>query len=238
MTNDARKRITALEQFTELGSGFKIAMKDLEIRGAGDLLGGEQSGFINDIGFDTYQKILNEAIEELKEKEFKDLYKEDKSKPKAYVKDITIDTDFELLFPDDYVNNISERLNLYTQLNNLKTEEELAKYEVEVEDRFGALPIQAIDLLNSVKVKWLATKLGLEKVVMKKGKLIGYFISDQQSSFYQSHSFTKILQFIQNNPKACKMKEKQTRSGLRLLLTFENISTIEKALDALRKINI
>ena len=237
MTADARKRITALEQFTELGSGFNIAMKDLEIRGAGDLLGGEQSGFINEIGFDTYQKILNEAIEELKEKEFKDLYKEDLSKPKQYVKDITIDTDFELLFPDDYVNNITERLNLYTQLNNLKTEEELLKFESEIIDRFGELPIQVIDLLNSVRVKWIATNLGLEKIVMKHKKLVGYFIADQQSAFYQSANFTKVLQYIQSNPTACKMKEKQTRSGLRLLLTFDKISTIEKALKSLQKMS-
>ena len=237
MTPDARKRITALEQFTELGSGFNIAMKDLEIRGAGDLLGGEQSGFINEIGFDTYQKILNEAIDELKETEFKDLYKEDESKPKQFVKDITIDTDFELLFPDDYVNNITERLNLYTQLNNLKTEEELDKFESEIIDRFGELPIQVIDLLNSVRIKWIATNLGLEKIIMKHNKLVGYFIADQQSAFYKSSNFTKVLQYIQSNPKACKMKEKQTRSGLRLLLTFDNISTIEKALESLQKIH-
>ncbi len=235
MTNDARKRITALEQFTELGSGFNIAMKDLEIRGAGDLLGGEQSGFINDIGFDTYQKILNEAIEELKENEFKDLYKDD-GKPKTYVKDITIDTDFELLFPDDYVNNITERLNLYTQLNNIKTEEELQKFESEIIDRFGELPTQVVDLLNSVRIKWLATKMGLEKVVMKKNKLIGYFINDQKSAFYQSPQFTKVLQFVQTHPNACKMKEKQTRNGLRLLLTFENIPSVKKALTALKPI--
>ncbi len=209
----------------------------MEIRGAGDLLGGEQSGFINEIGFDTYQKILQEAIEELKEKEFKDLYKEDLSKPKQYVKDITIDTDFELLFPDDYVNNITERLNLYTQLNTLKTEDELQQFELDITDRFGDLPTQAVDLLNSVKIKWIATKLGLEKVVMKHNKLIGYFISDQQSSFYQSSNFTRVLNYIQNNPTACKMKEKQTRSGLRLLITFEKISTIEKALNALQQIN-
>ncbi|WP_191858251.1 transcription-repair coupling factor [Hanstruepera ponticola] len=235
MTNDARKRITALEQFTELGSGFNIAMKDLEIRGAGDLLGGEQSGFINDIGFDTYQKILNEAIEELKENEFKDLYKDD-GKPKEYVKDITIDSDFELLFPDDYINNITERLNLYTQLNNIKTEEELQKFETELIDRFGELPTQVVDLLNSVRIKWIATKMGLEKVVMKKNKLIGYFINDQKSAFYQSPQFTKVLQFVQSHPHACKMKEKQTRNGLRLLLTFENISTVQKALTALKPI--
>ena len=235
MTNDARKRITALEQFTELGSGFNIAMKDLEIRGAGDLLGGEQSGFINDIGFDTYQKILNEAIEELKESEFKDLYQDD-GKEKQYVKDITIDSDFELLFPDDYINNITERLNLYTQLNTIKTEEELLIFETQLIDRFGELPTQVIDLLNSVRIKWIATKLGLEKVIMKHGRLVGYFISNQKSAFYQSPSFTKVLQFIQTHPKACKMKEKQTRTGLRLLLTFENINSIEKALKALKPI--
>ncbi|WP_439951242.1 transcription-repair coupling factor [Formosa haliotis] len=236
MTEDARKRITALEQFTELGSGFNIAMKDLEIRGAGDLLGGEQSGFINDIGFDTYQKILSEAIEELKENEFKDLYPDD-DKPKEYVKDISIDTDFELLFPDDYVNNIAERLNLYTQLNNLKTEAELITFEKELIDRFGELPTQVVDLLNSVRVKWLAIHIGLEKIVMKQGKMVGYFVSDQQSSFYQSESFTKVLKFVQSHPKACKMKEKQTRAGLRLLLTFDHIKTVKQALLALQPIS-
>jgi len=235
MTNDARKRITALEQHTELGSGFNIAMKDLEIRGAGDLLGGEQSGFINEIGFDTYQKILNEAIEELKENEFKDLYK-DEGKEKTYVKDITIDTDFELLFPDDYVNNIAERLNLYTELNELKTEEELTNFETRLLDRFGELPTQVVDLLNSVRIKWIATKLGFEKIIMKQDKCIGYFIKDQQSSFYQSFGFTKVLQYIQSNPKACKMKEKQTRQGLRLLLTFENVKSVDEALKVLQPI--
>lgn len=235
MTDDARKRITALEQFTELGSGFNIAMKDLEIRGAGDLLGGEQSGFINDIGFDTYQKILNEAIEELKENEFKDLY-QDEHIERDYVKDITIDTDFELLFPDDYVNNIAERLNLYTKLNEIKTEEELQKFETDIIDRFGEMPKQVVDLLNSVRIKWVATKIGLEKVVMKQGKLIGYFISDQQSAFYQSAGFNKVIQYIQTHPSAGKMKEKQTRTGLRLLLTFEHIKTVKQALAVLQPI--
>ena len=235
MTEDARKRITALEQFSELGSGFNIAMKDLEIRGAGDLLGGEQSGFINDIGFDTYQKILNEAIDELKETEFKDLYDDD-GKEKEYVKDITIDSDFELLFPDDYVNNIAERLNLYTKLNDIKTEAELATFESDIRDRFGELPTQVADLMDSVRIKWVATKMGLEKVVMKQNKLIGYFITDQKSGFYQSPNFTRVLQFVQSHPQACKMKEKQTRNGLRLLLTFENIKTVDKALQVLKPI--
>lgn len=235
MTTDARKRITALEQFTELGSGFNIAMKDLEIRGAGDLLGGEQSGFINDIGFDTYQKILNEAIEELKESEFADLYKDD-GKPKQYVKDITIDTDFELLFPDDYVNNITERLNLYTKLNAIKDEDALAIFETEIIDRFGELPTQVSDLLDSVRLKWIATKIGIEKLIMKQNKLICYFIQDQQSGFYQSEGFTKVLQFVQTNAVKCKMKEKKTRNGLRLLITFENIKSTKQALAALSDI--
>ena len=235
MTDDARKRITALEQFTELGSGFNIAMKDLEIRGAGDLLGGEQSGFINEIGFDTYQKILNEAIEELKENEFKDLY-EDGEDDRVYVKDVTIDTDFELLFPDSYVNNIAERLNLYTQLNNLKTEAELYTFESELIDRFGPLPEQVTDLLMSVQIKWIATKAGFEKIVMKQGKLIGYFINDQQSNFYQSIGFTRVLQFVQTHSNTCKMKEKQTRNGLRLMLTFEQVKSVKQALNVLMPI--
>ncbi len=238
MTDDARKRITALAQFSELGSGFNIAMKDLEIRGAGDLLGGEQSGFINEIGFDTYQKILNEAIEELKENEFAELYaSENKNKSKVFLKDTQIDSDFELLFPDDYINNITERLSLYTELNTIKTEDELQAYEQRLVDRFGALPDAATDLLNSVRMKWIATQIGVEKVILKQHKLIGYFIQDQQSEFYQSESFSKVLQFVQSHPRQVKMKEKKTRNGLRLLLTFENITTIDKALAVLQPLS-
>ena len=238
MTMDARKRIEALEQFTDLGSGFNIAMKDLEIRGAGDLLGGEQSGFINEIGFETYQKILTEAIDELKENEFKSLYDEvEGNKEKVYVKDLQLDTDFELLFPDDYINNITERLNLYTQLNEVKDEEGLQKFEAELVDRFGELPEQAEDLLNSVRIKWIATHIGLEKVVMKQGKFLGYFIADQQSDFYQSPAFTKVLQYVQSHPQQAKLKEKQTRNGLRLLLTFDKITSVEKALGVLEPLN-
>lgn len=237
MTDDARKRITALEQFSELGSGLNIAMKDLEIRGAGDLLGGEQSGFINEIGFETYQKILAEAIEELKEKEFKDLYTEtDKEfKNRKFVKEVVIDTDFELLFPDDYVNNITERLNLYTKLNALKTENELSKFEKELVDRFGELPEQVVDLMNSVRIKWIAISLGLERVIMKQGRFIGYFISDQQSDFYQTSAFTSVLQFVQSHSQIVKIKEKKTRNGLRLLLTIEKITSVNRALEVLQR---
>ncbi|WP_421810622.1 transcription-repair coupling factor [Flagellimonas sp.] len=238
MTPDARKRIEALEQFTDLGSGFNIAMKDLEIRGAGDLLGGEQSGFINEIGFETYQKILTEAIEELKENEFKELYEEvEGHKEKVFVKDIQLDTDFELLFPDDYINNITERLNLYTQLNEIKDEDGLITYESELIDRFGELPPQAVDLLNSIRVKWIATHIGLEKVIMKKGKFIGYFIADQQSMFYQTAAFTQVLQYVQHHPQQAKLKEKQTRNGLRLLLVFDRVTSVEKALKVLEPLS-
>ena len=237
MTDDARKRIEALEVHSDLGSGFNIAMKDLEIRGAGDILGGEQSGFINEIGFATYQKILNEAIDELKHNEFADLYKEEqKDEVPVFIKDTQIDTDFELMFPDDYINNIAERLSLYHKLADLKTETDLEKYQKDLEDRFGDLPIQAIDLLDSVRLKWISANLGLEKIVMKKGRFIGYFIADQTSKFYETPQFTQVLQFVQKNPKVCRMKEKETKNGLRLLLTFEKITSVKKALEVLAKI--
>lgn len=237
MTDDARKRIHALEQFSELGSGFNIAMKDLEIRGAGDLLGGEQSGFINDIGFDTYQKIMNEAIDELKENEFKDLYStENNIETKEYVKDLQIDTDFELLFPDEYINSITERLSLYNELALIKDEEALLKFEQKLIDRFGALPKEALALLNSIRIKWKASSIGIEKLLMKQGKMIGYFVGDQQSDFYQSNRFLKMVQFVQTNSNLCKMKEKETKNGLRLLLTFDNVKSINKALELMNRI--
>ena len=233
MTDDARKRIQALEQFTELGSGFHIAMKDLEIRGAGDILGGEQSGFINEIGFDTYQKIMNEAIDELKENEFSDLYQQEES-TKVYVKETQLDTDFELLFPDDYINTVTERLKLYNELSTLKTEAELQAYLDRLIDRFGQLPEEAKDLLNSVRIKWIATQMGLERLLLKQGKMVGYFVADQQSSFYQSNRFRTILQFIQAHPGHGKLKEKQTRNGLRLIISFDTIKSIDKAYSVLK----
>lgn len=237
MTEEARKRIQALEMFSELGSGLNIAMKDLEIRGAGDLLGGEQSGFINDIGFDTYQKILKEAIEELKENEFKDLYPvAENSGPKEYVKEVQIDTDFEILFPDDYVNSITERLNLYKQLSELNSEEELEIFETNIIDRFGEYPTQVQDLLDSVRIKWLAKSLGLEKIILKQKRMVGYFVSDQQSDFYHTEAFTRMLKYVQHNSKSCVMKEKETKNGLRLLITFIKIDTVKKALETLQKV--
>ena len=236
MTDEARKRIEALELFSDLGSGINIAMKDLEIRGAGDLLGGEQSGFINDIGFDTYQKILKEAIDELKENEFKDLYNKEEKGPKEFVKEIQIDTDFEILFPDDYINIVSERLNLYNELGELTGEIGLQEFEKKLIDRFGEIPSQVEDLLNSVRIKWIAKKLGIEKLVLKQKRMIGYFVSDQQSEYYNTQSFTNMLQYVQKNSKMCVMKEKETKNGLRLLITFIKIDSVKKALSILQSV--
>lgn len=236
MTDDARKRIQALELFSDLGSGINIAMKDLEIRGAGDLLGGEQSGFINDIGFDTYQKILSEAIEELKENEFKELYSSEESGPNEYVKEVQIDTDFEILFPDHYINAITERLNLYNELSSIETEEKLGEYEERLIDRFGELPKPAVDLLDSLRIKWLAKEFGLERVILKQKRMIGYFVTDQQSDFYQTEAFGRVLKYVQKNPRSVVMKEKKTKAGLRLLITFIKIDTVKVALETLKKI--
>ena len=229
LPEDSRKRMQAIAQFSDLGSGIHIAMKDLEIRGAGDLLGGEQSGFINDIGFDAYQKILQEAVTELKENEFAELYA-DEAQQLVYLTDTQLDSDFELLYPDNYINSITERLNLYNELSNLKNEEELSQYEYRLIDRFGALPPQAKDLLNSVRIKWLATQMGIERLVMKQGKMLGYFIADQQSKFYQSGAFQRVLAFVQRNSDKCHLNEKETRNGLRLIITFDKITSIDKAL--------
>jgi transcription-repair coupling factor (superfamily II helicase) len=238
MTEEARKRIQALEQFSDLGSGFNIAMKDLEIRGAGDILGGEQSGFINEIGFETYKKIMQEAIEELKENEFKSLYEEENiDSEKTFVKDTQIDTDFEILFPDEYVNNITERLNLYNELSAISSEDKLKEYEQRLTDRFGALPKQAIALLNSLRIKWHASNMGIEKIVLKQGKMICYFVGDQNSDFYQSAKFRKILVFVQQHANLCKIKEKETKNGLRLLLSFDRVKSIKQALEFMEILN-
>ncbi len=229
MATDAQKRMKAIEQFSELGSGIQIAMKDLEIRGAGDILGGEQSGFINEIGFDTYQKILEEAIDELKENEFKDLFPADgEGKEKTYVREVQIDTDIEILFPDEYINIVSERLMLYNELSKIKEEEKLKEFEKNLEDRFGEIPPQGIELLNTLRLKWLASKFGLERLIIKQNKCIGYFISDQQSDFFQTPVFGLILNAVQSDSQSMSIKEKQTRNGLRLLFVLENVYSIEK----------
>ncbi len=230
MSEEGRKRIQALEQHADLGSGFNIAMRDLEIRGAGDLLGAEQSGFISDIGFDMYQKILNEAVKELKENEFKDLYKNEYS-DNFFVEECQIDTDMEILIPDNYVNSISERLQLYKNLNNLTSEEELQMYERQLIDRFGPTPSSVEKLLNSLKLRWMAKDLGFEKIVLKSKKMIAYFIANPQAEFYESDDFQKILLFIQRNPKTCQIKERNNK----LSIVFEDIQEIDVALHYMSK---
>jgi len=233
LPEDSRKRLEAITHFSDLGSGFNISMRDLDIRGAGDLLGGEQTGFISDIGFEMYQKILNEALKELRETEFKDLFEEDENVDGAqFVDDCILETDLELLLPDDYVNQVSERLSLYQMLDNCKDEEELSKFIVQLEDRFGELPPQAIELCESIKLRWIAKEIGFEKLVIKGKKMIGYFVYQQDSPYFESPQFTKVLKFVQTNQINCKMNERNQK----LRLIFSNINSIEKALASLRLI--
>jgi transcription-repair coupling factor (superfamily II helicase) len=231
MSEEGRKRIQALEQHADLGSGFNIAMRDLEIRGAGDILGAEQSGFISDIGFEMYQKILNEAVKELKETEFKDLYSHETG-DSFFVDECQIDTDMEILIPDNYVNSISERLQIYKDLNNLENEEEMAIFEEQIIDRFGAIPPPVEKLFHSIRLRWIARDLGFEKIVLKANKMIAYFIADPQSNFFESEQFNLVLKYIQLNPKACQMKERNNK----LSLVFEKVTEVETALRYLNAI--
>jgi len=233
MTSDSRKRLEALVQFSDLGSGFNIAMKDLDIRGAGNMLGGEQSGFISEIGFEMYQKILNEAIEELRENEFKELFEERTTDSLLnFVKDCVLETDLEVRIPDDYVNNVAERLSLYQEMDSLKDEEALQKFAEMLIDRFGPLPKQVNELVLSFKLRWLAQDMGLERLVIKSGNMIGYFIMDPQSHFYETDTFTRVLNHIQKNGHNCKLSEQNDR--LRIIFAdvrhirhgFEQISAI------------
>ena len=233
LTSEARKRLEAIVQFSDLGSGFNIAMKDLDIRGAGNLLGGEQSGFIADIGFEMYQKILNEAMEELRESEFKELF-EDRNTDNflAFVKDCVIETDLEIRIPDDYVNNVAERLSLYQQLDNLENSEALEKFSVSLIDRFGALPRSVKELFKSFELRWLAQNLGIEKLVIKSNSMVCYFIANPQSKFYDSESFQAVLKYIQTSPKDAKMSEKNDK----LRLIYSPINSIDQAFKRLEEI--
>jgi transcription-repair coupling factor (superfamily II helicase) len=237
MSSDAQKRIKTIEQFSAIGSGIQIAMKDLEIRGAGDLLGGEQSGFINEMGFETYQKILQQAIEELKENEFKNLYETDSSdRIRSYVKEVQIDTDLEIYIPDDYINIVKERLALYQELSQLKTVKELQEFEAQLIDRFGVLPREAQELLESVRLKWVATELGMERLILKKGSCLCYFLSDQQSDFFQGQQFHNLLTQIQKNADRMVLKEKSTPKGPRLILSISEIKEVRSLTQLLEQL--
>jgi transcription-repair coupling factor (superfamily II helicase) len=236
MTSEAGKRIKAIEQNSSLGSGINIAMKDLEIRGAGNLLGADQSGFINEMGFETYQKILQEAINELKEKEFKELYKSEKLDDPYYVKDIQIDTDLEILIPDNYVSNTTERLSLYQELSTINDEDTLRNFKLKLKDRFGVLPDSTIELIETIKLKWILKKIAIEKIVIKKNKFVGYFINDQNNPFFNSTIFSNLISKIQNLNKIVTIKEKETKKGLRLLLIINNIKNIKKLNEIINKL--
>jgi transcription-repair coupling factor (superfamily II helicase) len=204
---DSRKRLQTLEQHSELGSGFQIAMRDLDIRGAGNMLGGEQSGFMAEIGFEMYQKILDEAIRELKRTQFKELFKEEISKQDDFVQDCTIDTDLEILIPDDYVENITERLSLYSRLDNCETEEELQAMEQELTDRFGALPIEVKELFITVRCRKLAVDLGFERMILKNNSLKCYFLNKPDSPYFESDVFNNILQYLQTGTNKARLKQ-------------------------------
>jgi len=204
---DSRKRLQTLEQFSDLGSGFQIAMRDLDIRGAGNMLGGEQSGFMADIGFETYQKILQEAIRELKRKDFKDLFKDEISKQDDFVTDCTIDTDLEILIPDTYVESITERLSLYTRLDNCEKEEELQQFHEEMIDRFGAIPKAVEDLFTTVRCRWAAVALGFEKMSLKENTMRCYFINKNDSPYFESDLFKNILDYLQTGTNKAHLKQ-------------------------------
>ncbi|XZF14493.1 transcription-repair coupling factor [Chitinophagaceae bacterium MMS25-I14] len=223
LPNDSRKRLQTLEQFSELGSGFQIAMRDLDIRGAGNLLGGEQSGFITDIGFEMYQKILAEAMRELKTSDFKDVFKEELERKKDFVSDCTIDTDLEILIPDSYVESITERLSLYTQLDDIDSEEELDIFGEELTDRFGPIPQQVKDLFTTILCRKMAKELGFEKLILKNEQMRLYFISNPDSPYFESNTFNHIMQYIQQQAKNARLKQ----VGKNFMLVVDRIKSMD-----------
>jgi transcription-repair coupling factor (superfamily II helicase) len=231
---DSRKRLSTLEQYSDLGSGFQIAMRDLDIRGAGNMLGGEQSGFIAEIGFEMYQKILDEAIRELKRTEFKELYKEEIAQQDDFVSDCSIDTDLEILIPDSYVESITERLSLYSRLDNCETEEDLTAFYAEMEDRFGPIPPQVEDLFTTVRCRKIAVELGFEKMFLKNETLKCFFVGNPDSPYFQSPVFTGILQFLQTGTNKGKLKQ-VGKNGILIVEDIRTMSDLFSFLDRMRK---
>ena len=225
LTTEARKRLSALEEFSDLGDGFKVAMRDLDIRGAGNLLGAEQSGFVNDLGYELYHKILDEAVQELKENEFRALFEQDLAETAEKLKiDCQIETDLQVLIPEKYVSSISERLSLYTQLDDMKTEEELIKFETMIIDRFGPIPPQMSDMIEIVRVRWIAESLGMEKILLKNNNLKCYFVPSENEKYYKSAIFGKVLEYVKQNSRKCSLKDVKGK----LMLYFDKITSIEE----------
>lgn len=230
LSNESRKRLTAIEQFSELGSGFNIAMRDLDIRGAGNLLGGEQSGFITDIGYETYQKILEEAMEELKETEFKELFEDQKER--VYVQDCQLETDLEVHIPDNYINHSNERMAVYRDLADVNNLTQLEDFENQLIDRFGPIPPAVHRLLQSKRLIWAGKNIGMERVIFKNKKIIGYFISNQDSSYFQSPKFEKVLMYVQQNPNQVQLREKNDK----LSMVFAHAPNLNRAIELLEEV--
>jgi len=231
LPGDSRKRLQTLEQFNELGSGFQIAMRDLDIRGAGNLLGGEQSGFIAEIGFEMYQKILGEAMRELKTTDFKDVFADELNRKKDFVSDCTIDTDLEILIPDTYIENITERLSVYTQLDDLDNEEEMNKFSTELQDRFGPIPPQVHELFTALRCRQVACELGFEKLILKNQQMRLYFVSNPDSPYFESDTFNHILKYIQTQTKNARLRQ----VGKNFLLVVDNIKKMKDVLSFLER---
>ncbi len=233
LTTEARKRLKTLEEFSDLGSGFHIAMKDLDIRGAGNLLGGEQSGFIADIGYDTYQKILEQAIYELKESEFKDLFKEEQEKVKTWVFEVEIDSDIEMLIPDEYISIIQERLSIYTAMGKIETEEKLLELKKQIKDRFGPIPFQVQELFNGIRLRWICKKLGIERFSLKKRKMRCYFVSNPQSPFYETELFGNLITHITTQGQEKGLAIKESKGLILIKEGVNNLKTAMKTLEVL-----
>ncbi|MBC7921993.1 MAG: transcription-repair coupling factor [Ferruginibacter sp.] len=231
LSTDARKRLSTLEEFTDLGDGFKVAMRDLDIRGAGNLLGAEQSGFISDLGFDMYHKVLDEAVQELKENEFKELFEKEIS-VRAAVPDCVVETDLQILIPEQYVSNVSERLSLYSKLDNIKDEESLDRFKSALVDRFGPLPGEVTELIETVKLRWRAEAIGFEKLTLKNDTLKGYFVSGTNEAYFKSEQFGKVLQYLQKHPKKAVLKEVKGKP----LVVFGEVNSIRQAFEILNAV--
>ena len=236
LTPEARRRLEALENFSELGSGFNLAMQDLDIRGAGNLLGAEQSGFKEDLGYETYQKILNQAVTELKNDEFQDIYAEQMAQGndisgEEFVEDCAIESDLEMYFPDNYVPGSSERMLLYRELDNINDDNDLEAYRQRLIDRFGEIPHEGLELMQVVPLRRLGKRLGCEKISLKQGKMNMQFVANPESAYYQSRTFSAVINYVGNHPRRCDFKQ----VGTRRLLTISEIPTVEAAVSVLRE---
>lgn len=236
LTQEARRRLQAIENFSELGSGIHIAMQDLDIRGAGNMLGAEQSGFIADLGYETYQKILEEAVDELKSEEFADLYADSEEGKRdsgsEYVRETYIESDLELMFPPTYIPNDSERISLYRELDKMEEERDILAFTERLKDRFGKIPKEGKELIRIVRLRRMAKKLGMEKLVLKKGQMSIFLINNPDSPYYQSEAFDKLLAFIQKHPRECNLRDQNGKRSI----VIKNVATVETACSLMQEI--